>query len=78
MTSVDFDAIIKALNSTSGKLEGLSDLGDFLGTGVSTAALLKHLERLFGGIRSCLQVDAVHMEVIMKANEILISMLPDI
>jgi hypothetical protein len=49
-----------------------------MASGCSTASFLGQLEKLFIGFRSCLQVDDSQMEIVIKANGILIDMIPDI
>lgn len=66
--NIDLDNILKKLHSTSSKMEGLDDLSEALNSGCSTATFLGMLERLFSGLRSCLQFDPNQAEIIMKAN----------
>lgn len=49
-----------------------------LASGCSTATFLGQLDKLFGGLRACLQFDANEGDIIMKANQVLLDMLPDI
>lgn len=77
--TLDMEGIVKDMQSATAKLEGLNKLAEALSGGCSTASFLGHLERLFTGFRSCLTVDQdAEMETILRANSILVDMLPDI
>ena len=79
MNGADLDAVVKNLQSTQGKIEGLSDLAQMMANGRSTALFLGQLDKLFLGLRSCLVVDSSSgMDIQLKANQILIEMIPDI
>ena len=75
---MDVESISKRLLSVGGKQEGLNEFGEVLASGCSTASFLGQLEKLFAGLRSCLQLDDSQSEIVIKANGILIDMLPDI
>lgn len=75
---LDLDHIIRNLNSPSSKLEGLNELAEALNQGCSTASFLSQLEKLFQGLRSCLLGDTQQLEIVLRANQLLVDMLPDI
>ena len=54
--TLDLEGIMRKLNSSQAKLEGLTELEEALNAGCSTATFLGQLEKLFSGLRSCLQV----------------------
>ena len=76
--NIDIENILKKLNSPSNKMDGLNELGDALSSGCSTATFLGHMEKLFSGLRTCLTYDLQQADTIMKANQVLLDMLPDI
>ena len=63
--NIDIDDIIRKLNSTQNKHEGLNELAEALNAGYSTATFLGQLEKLFSGLRSCLLVESTQMEVVL-------------
>ena len=66
--NIDLEGIVTKLNSDKQKLEGLNELDEALNNGCSTATFLGQLEKLFTGLRSCLQVEGAQIEVILKVN----------
>eukprot|EP00347_Sterkiella_histriomuscorum_P023335 403335038 len=75
---LDLDSIIRELNSQNNKLDGLNQLAEAFNQGCSTASFLSQLDKLFIGLRSCLGAEQNDLEVVLRANQILIDMLPDI
>lgn len=76
--NIDIEGIIKKLHSNSNKMDGLNEMADALASGCSTATFLGFLDKLFAGLRTCLMFDPNQMDIIMKANQVLLDMLPDI
>jgi hypothetical protein len=66
--NIDIENIIRKLHSSTSKMEGLNDISDAFAAGCSTATFLGYLEKLFSGLRSCLQFDPNSGDVIMKGN----------
>lgn len=76
--NIDIEGIVRKLQSTNNKMEGLDDLSHALVSGCSTATFLGHLEKLFLGLRSCLMSDPQAEDLIMKTNQVLLEMISDI
>lgn len=76
--NLDIEGIVRKLQSTNNKSDGLEDLSNALSAGCSTATFLGHLEKLFQGLRSCLLTDPQAEDLIMKANQVLLDMVSDI
>jgi hypothetical protein len=45
--NIDFESIVRKLQSLNNKLDGLDDLSNVLASGCSTATFLGHLDKLF-------------------------------
>ena len=76
--SFDLDGIIRNINSVTNKLDGLNDLLNALSSGCSSASFLGQLEKLFSGLRQCLLAESTNIDIVLKANTVLLEMIPDI
>ena len=55
--NIDIDSILKKIQSSTQKEEGLDEMANALAAGCSTATFLGNLEKMFSGLTSCLQFD---------------------